>query len=146
MKMEDKQGELQRISSEVEVLRNQIDVHNRNLELLQTSIDEMNQTVESLEELKKTEPGKEMLVPMGSGSYVRASLKQNDKVIIGVGSDFSIERRIDQAKAIVDKRVQRTEEASNKTRENLEELSQRLEDLTSKWQEIYRELSQQQEE
>ncbi len=139
--MEEKQEEFQRLSSEIEVLRNQANVHNQNLELLNASLDEMKQTLESLEELKSAEPGTETLIPLGSGSFIRSSLKQNDRVIIGVGSDISIEKDVDEAKAIVDKRVQRMEEATQRTQEQLEEISGRLEDLTPKWQELYSELS-----
>ena len=141
-KLEEKQKEMQRLTSEIEALQNQIGVHKQNLELLTMSSAEMRQTLETLEQLKSTEAGREVLIPLGSGSFVKSSLKQNDKVIIGVGSGFSIEKDIDEAKAIVDKRVQETDSATNKTGERVQEISSRLEQLTPRWQELYKELSE----
>lgn len=139
--VEEKQNELRRLTSEIELLQNQTNVHNQNIELLTVSLGEMRQTVETLEEIKKTEQGKEVLIPLGTGSFAKATLKDNANVIIGVGADFSIEREVDEAKAIVDKRIQDLESAVKSTQERVQEISARLEELTPRWQELYTELS-----
>jgi prefoldin alpha subunit len=140
--LEEKQGELRRLTNEIEQLQQQVNVHNQNLELLTMSVSEMRQTMETLEELKNTEPGREILLPLGTGSFVKSTLKSNDRVIIGIGSGFSIEKEVDEAKAIVDKRIQETDSAVQQTRERLAEISGRLEELTPQWQNLYRELSE----
>ncbi|MBU7004664.1 MAG: prefoldin subunit alpha [Theionarchaea archaeon] len=140
--MEEKQVELRNLTNEIEQLQNQANVHNQNLELLTLSVQEMRQTVETLEELKSTEPGREILLPLGTGSFIKSTLKKNDRVIIGVGAGFSIEKEVDEAKAIVDKRIQETDTALQQTRERLAEISGRLEDITPRWQNLYRELSE----
>lgn len=141
--MEDKQSELRGLTTEIEQLQNQANAHNQNLELLTLSVQEMRQTVESLEELKSTETGREVLLPLGTGSFLKSTLKQNDRVIIGIGAGFSVEKEIDEAKAIVDKRIQETDSAVQQTRERIAEISGRLEELTPRWQNLYRELSEQ---
>jgi prefoldin alpha subunit len=141
--MEEKQNELQGLTTEIEQLQNQANAHNQNLELLTMSVQEMRQTVETLEELKNTELGQEVLLPLGTGSFLRSTLKQNDRVIIGIGSGFSVEKEIDEAKAIVDKRIQETDSAVQQTRERVAEISGRLEELTPRWQNLYRELQEQ---
>ena len=139
--MEEKQKELQGLSAEIEVLQGQSNVHSQNLELLTVSLSEMRQTLETLEEIKTTEPGREILMPLGTGSFIKSTLKENDKVIIGVGAGYSIEKNVDEAKAIVDKRIQEVDSAVQKTRERLSEISAKLEELTPKWQKLYQELS-----
>jgi len=141
--MEEKQNELRGLTTEIEQLQNQVNAHNQNLELLSMSVQEMRQTVETLEELKNTEPGREVLLPLGTGSFLKSTLKQNDRVIIGIGAGFSVEKEIDEAKAIVDKRIQETDSAVQQTRERIAEISGRLEELTPRWQNLYRELSEQ---
>jgi prefoldin alpha subunit len=140
--MEEKQVELRNLTNEIEQLQNQANVHNQNLELLTMSVQEMRQTVETLEELKNTEPGREILLPLGTGSFIKSTLKKNDRVIIGIGAGFSVEKEVDEAKAIVDKRIQETDTALQQTRERLAEISGRLEELTPHWQNLYRELSE----
>ena len=140
--MEEKQGELQSLTNEIEQLQQQANVHNQNLELLTMTVSEMRQTVETLEELKNAEPGREILLPLGTGSFVKSTLKQNDRVIIGIGAGFSIEKEVDEAKAIVDKRIQETDNAVQQTRERIAEITGRLEELTPRWQTLYRELSE----
>lgn len=141
--MENRQEELARLTAEIELLQNQASVHNQNLELLTLSLSELRATRESLEQLKKIEAGKELLIPLGSGSYVRSSLKQNDRVIIGVGSGFSVEKDVDEAKATVDKRAAELESAIQKTRERIQEIASRLDELSPRWQKLYRESSEQ---
>jgi len=142
--LEDEQEELRRLTAEIELLQSQANVQNQNLELLTLSLSELKVTLETLEQLKKIETGKELLIPLGSGSYVRSSLKQNDKVIIGVGSGFSVEKDVDEAKATVDKRAAELESAIQKTRERMQEISGRLEELTPKWQQLYKESAERQ--
>lgn len=142
--MEEKQNELRRLTAEIELLQNQATVHNQNLELLTVSLAEMRQTVETLEQIKNTEEGREILMPLGTGSFIKSTLKQNDRVIIGIGAGFSIEKEIDEAKAIVDKRIQEMESAVQQTRERVAEISGRLEDATPRWQKLYKELSESQ--
>jgi len=139
--VEERQRELQQLTSEIEILQNQVNVHNQNLELLTMSLAEMRQTLDTLEELKSMEEGREILVPIGSGSFVKSSLKRGDRIIISVGSDLSIEKDVDEAKAIVDKRIQETNSAAEQTRERVQEITARLEELTPRWQELYRKVS-----
>ncbi len=141
--MEEKQQRLRQLSTEIELLQNQANVHNQNIEILAVSLSEMRQSIETLEEVKKTEPGREILMPLGTGSFAKAELTDSSRVIIGVGAGFSIEKDVDEAKAIVDKRIQDMDSAIQNTRERLSEISGKLEDLVPKWQELYRELSAQ---
>ncbi len=140
--MEEKQAELRRLTSEIELIQSQINTHNQNLELLTLSLNETRQTLETLEEIKGVAPGTELLIPVGSGSFVRSSITENDRVIIGIGAGFSMEKNIDEAKAIVDKRADQLDSAIKQTTERVQELSKRLEELTPKWQRLYQELSQ----
>ena len=140
--MEEKQRQLRELTSEIELLQSQSNVHSQNLELLTVSLSEMRQTLETLEEIKSTEPGREILMPLGTGSFVKATLKENDRVIIGVGAGFSIEKNVDEAKAIVDKRIQEVDSAVQKTRERISEISGRLEELTPRWQTLYQDLQE----
>jgi prefoldin alpha subunit len=140
--LEEKQRQLQQLGSEIELLQNQVGAHNQNLELLTMSLAEMRQTLDALEQLKKTETEREILMPLGTGVFIRSALKQNDRVIIGVGSSVSIEKNVDEAKAIVDKRIEETDSALKGTQERVQEISGRLEELNASWQQMYRELSE----
>jgi prefoldin alpha subunit len=140
--LEEKQRQLQQLGSEIELLQNQVGAHNQNLELLTMSLAEMRQTLDALEQLKKTETEREILMPLGTGVFIRSTLKQNDRVIIGVGSSVSIEKNVDEAKAIVDKRIEETDSALKGTQERVQEISGRLEELNASWQQMYRELSE----
>ncbi len=142
--MEEKQQELSRLANEIELLQSQVNAHNQNLEILAVSLSETRQTLETLEQLKKTDVGREVLIPLGTGSFVKAILKQNDRVLIGVGSGFSVDKDVDEAKAVVDMRAQQLESVIKKTREAIEEISGRLDQSVPRWQQLYKELSESQ--
>ena len=139
--MEEKEAELRRLTSEAELIQSQINTHNQNLELLNLSLNEARQTLDTLEQIKDVSPGTELLVPVGSGSFIRSTIAQNDRVVIGIGAGFSMEKNIDEAKAIVDKRADQLDSAIKQTTERVQELSSRLEQLTPRLKKLYQELS-----
>ena len=54
---------------------------------------ELIKSIESLEGLKES---KELLVPLGGGAFVKASMIDDGKVIVGTGADIFLEKDIDE--------------------------------------------------
>lgn len=109
--------ELQKILFELENSRRQLDAITKQMQVLDLTLNELNSTQNALNSLRENKSGKEMFVPIGSGSYIKAELKDNEKVLIGLGARISIEKSVEEAKRILEER----EKNLSKTMENLQE-------------------------
>jgi len=70
-----------------------------------------------LEGLEKEEKEVPLVVPIGGGSYIEATLRRADKIIVGVGAGVAIEKTIKEAKENLGNRISDLE----KTRTSLEQ-------------------------
>ena len=77
---------------------------------IQEKSQEINNTKESLEALSNKGKGKESLLPIADGIFVRCDIKDPSNVLINVGSGTIVEKKIDEAKDMLDKQLQELEE------------------------------------
>jgi len=115
-------GELRDHEATVEVLRRQIS-------LLASSISELSMTVEAIKTIKGLKPGTEIMVPLGSDSFVTAKLALTEKVITGLGAEVAAQRSATDAIVVLQDRRAELEQALARTREELGKLSERIETL-----------------
>ncbi len=115
-------GELRDHEATVEVLRRQIS-------LLASSISELSMTVEAIKTIKGLKPGTEIMVPLGSDSFVTAKLALTEKVITGLGAEVAAQRSATDAIVVLQDRRAELEQALSRTREELGKLSERIETL-----------------
>ncbi|MBN1386187.1 prefoldin subunit alpha [Candidatus Woesearchaeota archaeon] len=94
---------------------------------------EIEQVLESLELLKGADVGSEILVPVSSGIFSKASLVDNRNLLINVGAGVVVEKDVDGAKELVEN--QRTEILKFQ-----QEVGRQMELLASKSQELETEL------
>jgi len=102
--------ELRILEGTAETLQSRINLVNAALTELRVA----NMTLEGLEKEKKEVP---LVVPIGGGSYIEATLRSADKVIVGVGAEVAIEKTIKEAKENLGNRISNLE----KTRTSLEQ-------------------------
>lgn len=127
---EEEQKKLQRILSELRNHQATTEALRQNLSLLTASLSELSMTVEAIKTIKRLKPGTDILVPIGSDSFISAKLGTTEKVITGLGADVAAERSITDAIVTLQDRMAELEQALNKTREELEKLDERIEALT----------------
>jgi prefoldin alpha subunit len=72
--------------------------------LVQVSVDDIDNALKALDSLENQEAGHELLVPIGAGSFVHATVSRPGMVLVGLGSGVSVERKIGDAKTIFQSR------------------------------------------
>jgi len=126
------QGETERLQSILGELRDHdatVEVLRRQISLLASSISELSMTVEAIKTIKGLKPGTEILVPLGSDSFVTAKLALTEKVITGLGAEVAAQRSATDAIVVLQDRRAELEQALSRTREELGKLSERIETL-----------------
>ncbi len=111
-------------------------LHQYQAEALAQQISMVNATIKDVETalttiaaLKGEQPGKETLVPIGFGSFVKASLSSPDKVVVGIGAGVSVEKNTDDAKAFLEKRKDELTKYREQLNETIAKIAQELQNI-----------------
>ena len=119
----------QRILSELNAHQATAEALRRHISLLTSSLSELSMTIEAIKAVKGLKPGTDILVPMGSDSFITAKLTTAEKVITGLGADISAERSSEDALKVLEARRTELEQALGQAREELGKLGERMEAL-----------------
>lgn len=125
---------------ELRILEGTAETLQSRLNLVNAYLTELNVAKLTLEGVEKETPDASMFVPIGGGSFVKAKLESNEKVIVGAGAGVSIERTMTEAKQTVQTRLGELEKTRtslqqqfvqvvdriNEDRDQLQGLSERL--------------------
>lgn len=125
---EEKQ-KLQKLLIELENSENAAEALRRQIDILSASIDEISTTTKTIDGIKDLEQGSEILVPIGSDSFIRAKAIKTNKVLIGLGADVAAEREAGDAIEMLERQKKEFEESISRAREELERLNKRIEEL-----------------
>ena len=136
----DKRERVQSILMEVEGYRRQMESSKSEVRFLDATLEELRSSVEAIEALKENKDGTEMLVSIGSGSFIKAQLKDTGKVIVGVGAGLSVEKDLDAARKILEERSQEIIRAMERFQNNAAEMNERMMELDQEYRQIMAEL------
>jgi len=125
---------------EADNYKKQIDSLSAQIQIVENKRMEIDSTIETMDSLKENRIGTEILVPIGSNSFVRTELKDNKKVIVGIGAGISVEKTIDEAKEILKLRNKELENTMNKLQSAVAEIKNKLLELDSISKKLIREL------
>lgn len=138
--MQSPKQELQAIMVEVEGHKRQMDAIRSEMQMLESTKEELQSTIAALSALRENKPGTGILVSVGSGSFLKAQLKDTENAIIGVGGGLSIEKKADEAKKLLEERSSDVSKLMEKLENNAEALGKRLMELDGRYRMLMGEL------
>jgi len=106
-----------RLVVELRILEGTAEALQSRISLVNAALTELRVANITLEGLEKEEKEVPLVVPIGGGSYIEATLRSADKIIVGVGAGVAIEKTIKEAKENLGNRISDLE----KTRTSLEQ-------------------------
>ncbi|MGV8175063.1 MAG: prefoldin subunit alpha [Methanothrix sp.] len=130
------EAEVRRLLEAYQQYQAQADGIMRQLSLTQITADGLERASTAVDALEKAEVGQEILVPIGSGSFVHATLASKEKVILNVGAGVSIEKNAAEAKEIIKTRKAEVLEGSRKLNEVLAKIDQEMQKIQAIMQQI----------
>ncbi|MCX9011137.1 MAG: prefoldin subunit alpha [Candidatus Methanoperedens sp.] len=98
------QQQLQELAARHQQYQYQAESIAQQINMLKLTLKDLETALTTITALKDIPAGNEVLVPVGFGSFVNATLSTPDKVVIGIGAGVSVEKKTDDAKAILEKR------------------------------------------
>jgi len=101
----------------------------RQIGLTQITAEGLDRAVAAVDALEKAEEGQEMLVPIGSGSFVHGKLASKERVVLNVGAGVSIEKTAAEARESLKSRRAEVAEGSKRLNEVLTKIDQEMQKL-----------------
>lgn len=134
------QQDMMEAFSRFQTLQKQAEVYNENYQELVENMNELEQTADAIDEVKQAAEGKEVLVPLGSGAFARATIASVDEVIVGLGGDVFVEEPVDEAADTIQQRQSALKQAQDDLQEKIQETAEELEELMPKIREMQQQL------
>ncbi|ODS41476.1 MAG: prefoldin subunit alpha [Candidatus Altiarchaeales archaeon WOR_SM1_79] len=136
--MDPKQQELQRLLVQIENLNREREGIEGQINVIDLGISEAENTINTLNALKETRVGEEILAPLGSNTFIKAKISDNEKSLVGVGADTFIEKNtsdaIEALRARIEELLAKSSEfkkASHDLGNKIMELNKRAEGMVS---------------
>lgn len=127
------QQEVQQKYMEFRTMQQQIEQISQHMELLQQQQAELEISEQALQELNKTAVQTEILAPIAEGIFFKTKLEENQKVVVNVGSNVTVERTIPETVELL--KIQKQEIMAR-----LVEAESILQDLHTQAMKLYQEV------
>jgi len=89
--------QVRQLLSDIRLLESSARVLQSRLDIISAALSETLTAVQTLEGSREANEGTESLIPIGSGSFVKARLAEPQKAIIGIGAGVCIEKTTDDS-------------------------------------------------
>ena len=119
--MEDQQ-KLQQILSQLEAYKAQTEIFQQQIDAVQASIAEVKILKSTLDDFAEKDTI-ETLVPIGAGSFIKAEIKNEDKVIMSLGSGVAVAKSFEEAKATAAEQEQQLQDTLDKLFKDLQQIT-----------------------
>ena len=113
-----KEEEMQQKSLQFEMLRQQSEAIQKQIEEIEMKRNELMIVKQSMGEIKG-QSGKDVLVPIGSGVFLKGQLNDDENILVEVGANVIAEKKIDQADKLIEKQLGEIEKMQDKMRDEL---------------------------
>jgi prefoldin alpha subunit len=118
--------ELRKLSVEIRFLEQSAETLQQRISMVNAAMTDLTYANMTLEGMEKEKENAELLVPIGGSSHIKVKLACADKVVVGVGSDVSIEKTLPEAQAIVKERLEELEKTMRSAQQQFAQIVQRI--------------------
>jgi prefoldin alpha subunit len=130
---EPKETKLDKKKKELYMELRELDEHlkklNTHLEAAEEQLADLNNSKSILGKFKELKAGDDLRVPLTSGIYVKAELKDIKKVMINAGADVCVEKTPDQVIKVLDGQIEEISAYRENVLANMKELIKRIEEI-----------------
>lgn len=104
MAHEANEEQIRDLVARMQAYQSRMDALEQQANLVQMTINDIDNAIKALSSLEGKGAGHEMLVPIGAGSYVFATVTNPDRVLVGLGAGVNAERSMAASKEIMQAR------------------------------------------
>ncbi len=130
------------VAVELQILEGTAQTLQSRLNFVNAALTELNIAKMTLEGVEKEVPDAPLFVPIGGGSFIKAKLESNDRVIVGTGAGVSIERPTSEAKETLKNRIVELEKTRTSIQQQLAQIVGRIQEDRERLQDLSARVSQ----
>lgn len=93
------------------------------LEAITHQLIELHSTSSSLDEFKKISAGNDIFVPLSSGIFAKASVKDTSELLVNVGANTVVKKDVDSAKKLIQSQMEEVKKIQNHMINELEKMT-----------------------
>ena len=120
--MSDKEQKAQEMYMEYQALDQRIKQLQKQLELITQQIMEATSTSQSIEEFRNAKAGSEIFVPLTSGIFAKATLKDTSELLVNVGAGTVVAKDISSAKKLIVSQIDEMQKVQKRMADELEKM------------------------
>ena len=120
--MTDKEQKAQEMYMEYQALDQRIKQLQKQLELITQQIMEATSTSQSIEEFRNAKAGSEIFVPLTSGIFAKATLKDTSELLVNVGAGTVVAKDISSAKKLIVSQIDEMQKVQKRMADELEKM------------------------
>jgi prefoldin alpha subunit len=128
--------ELRRLSVELRFFEQTAETIQSRINMVNAVITDLTYASIALEGLEKEKENSELLVPIGSNSYIKAKLENPDKIIVGMGAGVSVEKTLQETKDIVKNRQENLEKTRLSLQQQLTQVAEKISEDREKFESL----------
>lgn len=137
--MSETESKYQQLLSEERVLEDQLNDMQSRIEIITAQIQEHVNASVTMSNLKN-EQGHDALIPIGAQIYIKSTINDTSKVLIGLGAGISVEKTVEQASADLEARVSNMQKLLTSLRDEYAKIAEKVNSLRSQLGETAQEI------
>jgi len=130
------------VAVELQILEGTAETLQSRLSFVNAALTELNIARMTLEGVEKETPDAPLFVPIGGGSFIKAKLESNDRVIVGAGAGVSVERSTGEAMETLKNRITELEKTRTSIQQQLMQVVGRVQEDRERLQVLSARVSQ----
>ena len=135
-------GDMQAKYMQFQMLENHLKALEKERVILIGKIEELYATIKTLEEVKNLKNGDELMISLGSGSFIPGKLGDNSKILLSLGAGIVIKKAIPDAVEILNERIEEMKKSEKELELELRNVSEQLNKLVPELEEASKKIKQ----
>ena len=133
---DEKEKKAKDLYMQFQLVDQQIKQMQKQLEMVTHQLIELDSTSSSLDEFGRIQSGKEILVPMSSGIFAKANVKDTSELLVNVGANVVVKKDISSTKRLIQKQVEEVRKMQRQMMDELEKMTSQAVQIESQLQGI----------
>ncbi|MBI2657428.1 prefoldin subunit alpha [Candidatus Woesearchaeota archaeon] len=134
--MEEREKQAQEMYMEFQALDQHIKQLQKQLEMVTHQLMELHSTSSGLEEFNKIGQGKEILVPLSSGIFAKASIKETSELLVNVGANIVVKKDVASAKKLIQGQMEEIKKIQKQMVDELEKMTSHAAGIEARLQQL----------
>ena len=131
-----KDEEIARNMSLIEYYKEQLSSIDMQVQYLQAAVADYHKAKMTVDQLDKTEGATDILVPVGLGVFINASIENTSKVLVDIGAGLVTEKTVDGAVKKIDERIESLQENQKRLLSLAQQIQTEAAELSNKTQKL----------